>query len=438
MTDTTQTDVLVLGCGPAACLAASRLARSGRAVTLLGRPDPRERVEGASPRVVALLQAEGVSPDVFAPPTRRAVSWGDLPAAPNDEHVVERLVLDAALLTMARAAGVRVVEADVTARSAAGVESSAGVFTAPYVIEARGRRAPADGCAQRGPAGLAIAGWVPGAGAPGSSLTATPLGWRWQAVLPDGRHWAQITVPAQSARRASLTDVWAAFHGQDEVSALPVPTRLLSRAAELRLPAPDLNPQAIRIGDAAMALDPLSGHGLFWALSSALMLPPLLSALENGNTALAHRFYVDRVCDTFWRQARVARDFYALCSYPDSPFWTERRSWPDAEPAHADITAPFLGRKVVVQDGKLTEARVLHTRFEPDGAGFVIGLPLAPVLDRFGAGPIPPADLFTAQLPQFPPAQARNLHRWLQSRGVPVAPGHTTPTDHRQPMETLP
>ncbi|WP_116133494.1 NAD(P)/FAD-dependent oxidoreductase [Tropicimonas sp. IMCC34043] len=431
------TEVLVLGAGPAASLAAIRLARAGAHVHLIGRPDPRPRIEGASPRVVALLRHEGLDTEAFGPPLRRRADWAGLPAAPNTEHPVDRQVLDRDLLELARASGVRVTPAEIASVRGPVASTSAGEIRARHIVEARGRRAPSTERAQRGPATIAIAGWVAGAGdrqAPGTALVATPLGWQWRVETGTGRRWVQICLDASAAKYGAAA-AWAVFHAQPGVTPQAFPAGARARACELRLTAPRLDPARLRVGDAAVAIDPLSGHGLFWALSSALMAPPLLAAIDAGREDLARRFHADRVTETFWRQARISRDFHALAAaVHGTAFWRVRATWPDALPAHAERTAPESARKVILRDGVLTEAEVLLTPQEPAGAAFVRGLPLAPVLDRFGTGPLPEAADFAAALPQFSPAEAGFLHAWLASRGMPVA----GPVPPFQPMETQP
>lgn len=433
-------DVLVLGRGPAGLLAAVRLARSGARVQVVGRQDGRQRIEGASPRVAALLEGIGLKGDALSSATLRNASWGELPAAPNREHVVDRLQLERDLTELARSAGVVVTEAGIGRLSTRRrVETSAGSLSARHVVEARGRRAPSRRDASRGPRSIAISGWTafPDASRErqaGTRVMATRLGWLWTATTPQGRHWAQVSVDAGSVGygKHGLRACWEAFVAQTGVPALPFPAAPLVRACEMRLTAPELDPDGLRVGDAAVALDPLSGHGMFWALSSALMLPPILQAIEAGDAGLARRFYADRVADTFWRQARVARDFYAMCpEWADTPFWSARKNWPDDLPAHRALTRARIVRKVIVDDGRLRETDVLETPQEPGGAAFVRGIPLAPVLKRLKSGHLPQRDAFVDLVPDLPPSRAAFLHDWLVSRGLPVA----VPS-RSEPMET--
>jgi hypothetical protein len=52
--------------------------------------------------------------------------------------------------------------------------------------------------------------------------------------------------------------------------------------------------------------------------------------------ALAQRFHQERIEQLFLRFARIGRDFYAQeQSRATGAFWAARRTWPDAQPIHA-------------------------------------------------------------------------------------------------------
>jgi hypothetical protein len=234
--------------------------------------------------------------------------------------------------------------------------------------------------------------------------------------MSDGqRSWTQISVDAAAARRPG--PVWLRMTGQ----ALPAAPRRC--ASELRLTAPVLDPDLPRLGDAAVAMDPLSGHGLFWALASALMAVPLTEAILSGRADLAARFYHERVVSTFNRQARVGRDFYRSAGLA-GPFWRTRSDWPDdvaAEPVPP--AASYRTPHVVVRDGRLAEAEVLVTPQDPEGAAFVGGIEIIPVLKRLGTRRLPDRAAFAAQvLPEAPPERAGLVFDWLAARGIVTAP----------------
>ena len=411
-------DVAIAGGGPAGAAAAILLSRQGARVALVDAGSGACRLEGAGQRLVAALKAQGLATEGLGPAAPRGAEWGEISGAPNQEHPVLRPAFDAGLRAQAADEGVEVIEATISRVRPALVGITDGAdLHAGLVVEARGRRAPAPRGRHRGPATLAIGGWT-GEGGSGSAIVARPSGWCWTIAGPS-RSWTQATIDADAARMG-LGEAWAS------VTDAPFPEHALVRAAELRLAAPDLDPHLPCIGDAAVAMDPLSGHGLFWALASALQCVPLVRALVDGETDLAARFYRARVIETFWRQARVGRDFHRASGLT-GPYWTARAAWPDNEPSHAEPPeSPHLRRQVVVREGRLAEVEALVTPQDPDGVAFVGGHAIGPILSRARGGPLPGrADFLTRVMPGTPPDEAGLIHDWLLNRGITTADLHT-------------
>lgn len=427
-------DIVIAGGGPAGSLAAVLLARQGARVALVDAGAGRPRLEGLPPRAATLLDGLGLGAGEIGPAVARRARWGGLEGAPNREHLVERAAFDAALRRGAADAGASLVVGRIAglAPAAGGLLLKDGsALQAGLLVEARGRRAPAAAGRKRGPASVAIAGRAGRAAGAGAEIVAARDGWCWRAAEAEGPAWTQIVVDAAALRPgpAGVAAAWRGFfaHGDLARSGLdgggpPPPAAPLVRAAELRLAAPELDPRLPRLGDAAVAFDPLSGHGLFWALSSALAAPALCRALLEGEAELARRFHRDRVAETFWRQARIGRDFHRLAGGAGD-FWRARAAWPDAAPVHAPLAAPRLRRQVVVRDGRLAEAEALVTARDPGGVAFVRGREIAPILRRLGASGLPDRQAFCRRvLPEAPPEEAGAIHDWLVHRGL-GAPG---------------
>ncbi|MEW5425177.1 NAD(P)/FAD-dependent oxidoreductase [Amorphus sp. 3PC139-8] len=440
-------DVAIAGGGPAGAFAALSLARAGAVVALVDPETTRPRLEGLSPRVADLLlrhhlaSAFGATTD----PLARKVSWGALPGRPNTERLVARDRFDSTLRIEAGYAGVRLLrgrlERLIRHDPYDGVElqlSSGDNVRARVMIDARGRRAPTR-AKIRGPQTLAISALLADArdDAPRAEVIATRQGWLWAAHHPALGRWLQISVDADDlagSGSCALTARMKRFLAQSglepiagaDLSAL----RPLARHAGIALKADRFKPPVMPIGDAAVALDPLSGHGLFWALSSALSALPLTAHLlddpadQNG---LAQRFFQDRVVATFWRQARIGRDFYRLATgFADVPFWRDRAAWPDDRPAHDTVNAARAERRVVVEANRLVERDVLITPLDPDGVAFVCGLPATELLARAQvASPhsVTPSEL----LPELPPERAKLALGWLRSRGLLDLPSRSIP-----------
>ena len=149
----------------------------------------------------------------------------------------------------------------------------------------------------------------------------------------------------------------------------------------------------LRVGDAAMAADPLSGNGIFQSLSSALQAPMVVHTLLNhpADAPHAQRFHTERVQGLFQRFARIGRDFYAQeARWAGQPFWSARRAWPDALPAHGaeGHAPPHIEQRRVVDRDRIRLAEVLVTADQPLGIWHVDGVEVAPERDQVLSPPI--------------------------------------------------
>ena len=423
-------DCVVAGGGPAGAFAARELTRAGRKVLIVDPATGRVRLEGLGERVAQLLRARGLEAVLAtaSAPVPRSVDWAGLTRRANGERLVSRPAFDAALKKAAVSAGADLIEARVARIAKADPEqgvvlklSTGETVAARLMIDARGRQAPSSG-KLKGPQTLSISGRVAAlSGRPGTRVAASPQGWLWLAEAPGSGRWLQISLAADSLSgggAASLRRRMDRFLDQPNLRALvgtlALRAPLLARASGLVLSAPELRLPVIPVGDAAVAIDPLSGHGLFWALSSALAAVPMVqSVLDNPSEgrALAARFYRARVVETFWRQARVGRDFYRLESgFAQHPFWASRAAWPDDRPSHAVLRAAHLEQRVVVENNRLCERDVLVTPLDPDGVAFVAGLPVSDLITALRCGEPARRGL--------PSAALEAASRWLESRGL--------------------
>ncbi len=432
----TRFDIAIAGAGPAGLAFALNAANAGARVAVVGHPNGTARIEGASARVAMLLGGYGIGEDVLGPPLPRNADWPGLSAGGNVEHLVMRPALDAALMAAARRAGVTIVE-DHVRRLDPGtgtLELEGGMIRAALLAEARGRRAPVGPRRRRGPATIAVAGFVDRPdGQAGSRVTAREAGWTWHARLHDRAGWMQVSVDAEDLRLRGPETVWA-----DLTGGLPMPPKPLIRAAELRLVRAELEPGCVVLGDAAVAMDPLSGHGMFWALSSALSALPMARAMLDGETELAQRFYRERVIETFLRQARIGRDFHALAApaFGEAPFWRARASWPDAAPAKGMPDERWL-RRVIVRGGRLEEATVLATEEAPGGVAFVAGIEIGHIARQFAGHRLPDIPEFAARIaPDASRARVLAAHDWLTRQGFAGSPFPTTTSDAIQEVTT--
>jgi flavin-dependent dehydrogenase len=428
-----ETDVLIAGGGPAGCIAALGLVGLGHRVRLITRPR-RSSVEGLAERVLRALEASGCRRAVAAvgPAVRREASWNGATTTANREWVVARERFDAALLEDAAAAGVEIVADRITQidRTGDGWLAQTGDgqrWSSGYLVEARGRRAP--GRRMRGPATTALGRLFEGV--PRRARTAIAgfrRGWAWYASTGNAAAAVQIVLPSAAPlpKRPGLP---ALFEGlldeigpaRDWLGAGQAVGDVFARHADASRAHAPMEDGLIRVGDAALAMDPLSGHGVFEAIASARAVAPVINTIlrRPDDAGLARAFYEERVRLAFERFARIGRDFYALeRRWPDADFWRERRAWPDDRPAHAPPLAarPRIEDRPVIEDGFIVARRVVVTADQPRGVWQVDGVPVAELLDWRGSHD--GDDLPGAAAARFActPEQVATALEWLRHR----------------------
>ena len=264
--------------------------------------------EGLSGRSVALLAEEGIDsagPLLAGPFPRRGV-WGAGREVDGTEWLADRRALAGSLRQLACAAGaqwragqvasLRAVAAGWQARLRDGSE-----VTATTVVEARGRR----GREVRGPALLAVAQRFvrrrPGSG--GTGIAPLAGGWCWWAAGEDSV-WVQVTrapgeaPPGQWIAAAAAERPALGLELRGAVAQGP----FIARAAHARLGTTARAPGRWAVGDAALALDPLSGQGVYEAIRGARLVATAVGAVAAGQDAvLARQFVAERQEESFLR-----------------------------------------------------------------------------------------------------------------------------------------
>ena len=349
-------DVAIAGGGPAGALAARQLALFGLDVVLVHQPRRQrqhlgESLSASAPRLLGSYGLE-IPESVTAPrPNDHFVRWGGredrIAAQPEagggeGQRLIRRDRLDDWTLAAARAAGARVV-AGSAARDPE-VEAAALVIrrqgetdrrvTARALVDASGRsgvltREERERPGFRTPA--LTAHFAPGE-REGTVIEAFSDGWVWSAPVVAGRRDVTVMVDAGGAAASpeerfreavDLVDLSGFVAGEPltPVRAADVtPYRVRSAAASGEA-------LLIAVGDAASALDPLSGLGTMKAMDSgltaAVALRTALARPSDARLALAFHGTKERGL-ALEAQERVAGFYAEEERFGERDFWRRR------------------------------------------------------------------------------------------------------------------
>lgn len=363
----TEVDVLIEGAGPAGTCAALRLRQWGYRVGIVERAEfPRPQIgESLTPGVrnmLSLLDADDAMaglPHVTGLPTWRRWQQADAEITPSDPAaVVSRAEFDARLLALARARGVQVWQpARTVSRQgepgawrvevAAQIGSSATTTAvqAQWLMDATGRQGPGTtrwACAPR-----SMATWgewrteqVATRCAQAVHIEALPQGWLWASPLPHGGLRGVMFSDPQGAN-ADLQTQWRsalqASLGLHALADVAPTTPWRACVATPYLDTDAWQPGRLKLGDAAFAVDPISGSGvekaMRFSLQAAVACRTWMGARQTSEQALAQRYYEQQLLDTCARHVVWAAGHHARAWCADHAFWQARAKVPDASPA---------------------------------------------------------------------------------------------------------
>lgn len=396
------TDILIIGGGPAGLITAIGLVKLGYRATVVSVSRPHSVIEGMSERVVGALNYCGCrhALNTLSAPVARQIVWDGVIRSANVEQLLDREAFDQALLLDAQAQGVETISGRVTSlkfdnnqwHAKAQTEKPQSLeLSAPYLVDARGRAAPLGKAERsRGPESVTVyQNWETPGVEPFVSVVAVDSGWLWTANNGQGRLYTQFTTDKNTGLLTRKADILATIrdqlakveHGGPVVTELKASGSPGARGSTAIMPGRSIDACSIKVGDAAMAGDPLSGNGIFMALSSALIAPAVINTqLKRKNSAnLAMEFYQARLDHLFIRFARIGRDFYRQQTrWQNSNFWKPRSVWPDSSPAHAvDNQLVDVANRPVVNNGWIETRQVLITTDNPLGIWKVDGKDIA-------------------------------------------------------------
>ena len=475
MTRPHRADVCVLGGGPAGSVAALRLAALGYEVCLVERsPFPRRRVgESLTSGIWPLLDEMGLRGRVEDaggfPSAEAMVEW----AGKRVDRIgmvgrgagllVDRGRFDALLLAAAMARGVRTMQ-PAAARRVRRVEGGVRVevageagpceIEARFVVDASGRGGVIRGRRMfTGAPTTALHAYLRGEGLPRiTQVEAGDDAWYWGAPLPDGTFSAMVFVDKEAAgeaRGGRLEEVYRRWLGQSRLlggcAGVAIDGEMRAHEATPYVDVESVGLSSLKIGEAAIALDPLSSSGVELSMRTAVVgsaaVHTMLSRVED--TRVAADFYAELLRESSALHAAWAAEHYrGQLGASARSFWRTRVA---AAEAHAGAPAggaprlvedlgsgPLLERRVrLAREVELVETGCLvgdfiesrralrHPAFARPVA-FVEGVEVGPLLGAVGEGTTL-GDIVRRWAPRVPLRIGLRVAGWMLGHGVVIA-----------------
>lgn len=459
--------VCVIGGGPGGASMAIRFAQLGHEVVLVERSQKlRRRSESLSSGVRVQLDVLGARRALeiaeFGEVRRTTLNWergGAIVRDFGDEPsmLVDRARFDAALLEAARVHGVRVLQpASIRGRQPGDggwhLQIASGdrelCVKADFVAFAGGRAASPDSRRRAtGPRTLALHARWRGPGLPRQPwIEAGAREWYWGMPEPDGSHGITAFLDSKRLRGEGAASLPMFFDRVVAGAKTPAAWRDAVRVG--RVAVAEATPyvvetpaewNSIRVGEAALALDPLSSSGVQRAIQSALtaaiVVNTLLHRPADGAAALA--FYRDHIAAAADRHRRWTASRY-LAAGRDGVFWRARsvgaepKSAPRAAPrAHPDLAvalAPeveFVPTACIVGDFIVPRPAVrLPVLAEP--VAFVSGQNIAALLEGVRPG-MTARVLVESWSRELAPRSGIAILDWMLRNGILVPASQASP-----------
>ncbi|MFT5162197.1 MAG: hypothetical protein ACI9FJ_000765 [Alteromonadaceae bacterium] len=467
-TTTTAFDVIVIGGGPAGSTIATRLGQLGHSVCIVERYGlKRHHVgESLSPGIWSQLQLLGATEAFKATPYRLCnkvrVRW---PGQPEENRqingqpgvLVNRSEFDSMLLHFAIGNGVHCLsdsliteQQQIDGRWQFSVKQGQQdqptlKLNSAFVVDASGRATAMPGeKSYNGPKTFCLYGYWQGNDVPSvPTIQGTPISWVWGMALPDNTFNAMVFVDELQLKQGAVRDLYHDIVRESGLFDVAGDIELIGKIRTCdATPYISLDPVSdnhIRVGEAALALDPLSSSGvqkaIHTALSGAIAVHTLLK--NPLNREAAKTFYRDSLDQSALQHKQWAQDFYGTgASFYNTPFWQTRAQFNrEDEPEQLPFIAqPVAQGKSLILSPELKWAEVPcitgefielyssveHPAFDQPVA-FYSGHALAPLLKSLPAKALKPIDIATLWESQLGLHSALSLVGWLMGHGLMVA-----------------
>jgi menaquinone-9 beta-reductase len=393
--------ICVIGCGPAGAVAAALLKRFGYDVLVVANGRKHTVWEGMSMRAAGGLRSAGFDRalDATSKFARRFSSWHGHVELANGEFLIERQSLDRALQDDLSRSGISVIRG--TARrydrqgtgwliSVSDESDTQLAIHADYLIAACGRTGGENISALSGPVSIMLSQSFSAqlGGDPFTFIEPFENGWAWATWNGIDHASIHVTVAGSMVSNSDCKLVFASSckklkEIQEIIGARSIPVAPVSaRGSRPFLKKSIADGLHLKVGDAAYTVDPLSGHGMYEAISGAYAAAPVIhTILERPESAeQALRFYNNRAQSLFSQRMKNGIELYGNeMRWAGNPFWAERSRDNPERPGVLSETPgkPHFMRKPVVENGWIVEREVFFSSLHPQGIRFMDGIDLA-------------------------------------------------------------
>ena len=380
--------IVVLGAGIAGTSTAIGLKKLGFDVTVIYKNRPFTAFEGFSEKTKEGLISQGCinASKLLVEQSLRNSNWATKSNRVNYEFVVNRSILDNALLEDLKENQIKIIEAKVVGaidsleekpKVTYKIDEEKYDLIADFMVDARGRFTPFKDEYICGPKSFSLLQELEleNIKENKTSIDSVKDGWIWQAYVGNKRGYIQFSCDEEFLNRVnSFEDMLKILQEQDiklwSLNNYKVVGKLVKRDSFCKIHKEIINNKMILVGDSASSVDPLSGNGAFQAMSMSSIAPYVINTILNKSEVeqkVAIDFYKSRVEFIFDKFTKIGKEFYLLEKRFDTIFWQKRQTWPQNKD-ELENQIPRIEKKAVVKNGFVNQSEVIITKDNPFGA----------------------------------------------------------------------
>lgn len=358
--------IIILGAGVAGVSSAIGLKKLGYEVIIINKKRPFEAIEGFSHHTIEGLKRANLTNAIeqIGEKVSRIVSWNGKTTKQNFEFIVDRNEFDLALLKDAKKHNIQVInsKAKILNLSDPIIQFENKTLNADFIVDARGRFAKKEIIKKSIPTKAMFIKSNTRNNTSKTSLHTNKYGWIFIANDKNTSYF-QLT----SDTKFSKDNFIKIFKQQNPTINNP---KIITREASSYLSSNLISKNYIKIGDRACAVDPLSGNGVFQALSSALISPYIIHTLLQGkdeDKIAAKNFFQERIYDIFNRYIKISNEFYSLEKQHKSKFWITRANIKKDDNSLENSNFPHIAKKAILIKPFIKSHEVVVTKNHPLG-----------------------------------------------------------------------